>query len=68
MKVGDLVKWTIAEECYHIATRHPGIPCLAEKRKRGVVLAESGPNLTVRWENGDLHEISKQALELTSES
>ena len=58
MKVGDLVRWTEAERCYHIAFHSPAhsewIPDLTPYRNRGIIVDNNGINFFVRWENGDL--------------
>jgi len=67
MKVGDLVRWTMVEHCYHIACGVPGLD-LTDVRKRGIVIDNNGINFFVRWENGDLRAQKPNTIEVFSES
>ena len=68
MKVGDLVRWTEVEMCYHIACRAVGIPDLTSSRKRGIIVDNNGINFFVRWENGDFKVAKPNTIEVISES
>tara|TARA_Y100000114_G_scaffold136410_1_gene137882 strand:- start:1491 stop:1697 length:207 start_codon:yes stop_codon:yes gene_type:complete len=67
MKVGDLVRWTMVEHCYHIACGVPGLD-LTEVRKRGIIVDNNGINFFVRWENGDFKAQKPNTIEVISES
>ena len=67
MRIGDLVCWTLLEECYHIAHSRPGLD-LTGARKRGIIVDDNGYNFFVRWENGDLRAQKPSTIELISES
>ena len=68
MKVGDLVKWTDIEECYHIACSRLNMPDLTGVRKCGIIVDNNGTNFFVRWENGDLRAQKPTTIEVLSES
>ena len=64
MKIGDLVKWTEMEMCYHIACRAPGIPDLTNTRKRGIIVDNNGYMFFDRWENGDFKAAKPSTIEV----
>ena len=67
MKIGDLVRWTMVEHCYHIACSPPGLD-LTDVRKRGIIVGNNGINFFVRWENGDFKAAKPDTIEVISES
>ena len=68
MKVGDLVKWTMVEQSYHIACRAHGFPNLISVRKRGIIVNKNPIYFFVRWENGDCVVAKPDTIEVISES
>lgn len=68
MKVGDLVRWTDIEECYHLAFRAFNIPNLSKVRKRGIIINNNGENFFVYWENGDILAQKPDTIEVLNES
>ena len=54
MKVGDLVRWTYMETCYHIAMGAPGIPDLTDDRKCGIIVDRNPKYFFVFWQNKEL--------------
>jgi hypothetical protein len=52
MKVGDIVKWSMVEECYHIACSAIGTPDLTGVRKCGIIIDKSPQYFFVFWQNG----------------
>ncbi len=65
MKVGDLVKWSFAEECYYLAFGRSGE--LHLQRRRGIILDKNPIYFFVRWENGDFNCNKPDSLEVISE-
>ena len=68
MKIGDLVKWTIVEQSYHIACRAPGIPDLTSVRNRGIIVNKNPIYFFVHWENGDCVVAKPNTIEVISEA
>lgn len=66
MKVGDLVKWSFSERCYHDAFHH-GDP-LTEDRKCGIIIDKNEKYNFVYWMNGELKAQADGSLELIDES
>lgn len=62
MKVGDLVKWSFSEQCYHDAFHHG--EALTEHRKYGIIVDKNEKYNFVYWVNGDLKAQAKGSLEL----
>ena len=67
MKVGDLVRWTMVERCYHLACGPTGLD-LTKHRNYGIIVDNNGINFFVRWENGDLRAAKPNTIEVISES
>ena len=68
MKVGDLVRWTEIERCYHIACGDFRLPDLTKHRNYGIIVDNNGINFFVRWENGDFKAAKPNTIEVISES
>ena len=66
MKVGDLVKWSFSEQCYHDAF-HYGKP-LTEHRKCGIIIDKNEKYNFVYWANGDIKAQAEASLELLDET
>ena len=66
MKVGDLVKWSFSEQCYHAAF-HDGYE-LTEHRKCGIIIDKNEKYHFVYWVNGELKAQADGSLELVDES
>ena len=67
MKIGDLVRWTMVEQSYHIACGVPGLD-LTDVRKCGIIIDNNGINFFVRWENGDFKAAKPDTIEVISEA
>ena len=66
MKVGDLVKWSFSEQCYHDAFHHG--ESLTEHRRCGIIIDKNEKHHFVYWTNGDLKAQAETSLELLDES
>ena len=66
MKVGDLVKWSFSEQCYHDAFE--GGETLTEHRKCGIIVDKNPKYFFVFWVNGELKAQAEGSLELAGES
>ena len=66
MKIGDLVKWSFEERCYHDAFYHG--KSLTEHRECGIVIGKNTKYHFVYWANGELKAQSAASLELLNES
>ena len=66
MKVGDLVKWSFEERCYHDAFHHG--ECLTDSGECGIIIDKNEKYHFVYWINGDLKAQSAASLELLNES
>ena len=52
MKVGDLVKWSFEERCYHDAFHHG--ECLTDSRECGIIVDRNLKYFFVLWQNKEL--------------
>jgi hypothetical protein len=66
VKVGDLVKWSEASECWHLA--HSLQVSLVDSRKRGIIVNQNPKYFFVFWENGETVCNEPRDLELISEA
>ncbi len=67
MRVGDLVRWTEMEKCYHIACRARGVPNMIDVRNCGIIVDKNPIYFFFRWENGDLLAQKPGTIEVFSE-
>ena len=54
MKVGDLVRWTGAEEVYHKFCGHPAMEDLTPHRKCGIIVDRNPYVFFVFWQDREL--------------
>ena len=66
MKIGDLVKWSFEERCYHEAFHHN--QCLTDSRECGIIIAKNTKYYFVYWADGTLKAQAATTLELLNES
>lgn len=66
LKIGDLVKWSKANECWHIA--HCLDKDITNVRKRGIILDKNHKYFFVFWENSEYVANCEADLEVISES
>ena len=66
MKVGDLVKWSFSERCYHDAFHHN--ERLTAHRKCGIIIDKNEKYHFVYWSDGALKAQADGSLELLNES
>ena len=66
MKVGDLVKWSFSEQCYHNAFHDD--KTLPEYRKCGIIVDKNEKYNFVYWVNGELIAQAEGSLELAGAS
>ena len=66
MKIGDLVKWSEVNECWHLARSLN--TTLADVRKRGIIVNQNPKYFFVFWENGETVCNEPRDLEVISES
>ena len=51
MKIGDIVRWTELEECYHLAFGYS--KNLHLQRQSGIVIDRNPVHFFVLWQNGE---------------
>ena len=66
MKIGDLVKWSFEERCYHDAFHHGEY--LTDNRECGIIIDKNEKYYFVYWINGELRAQAATTLELLNES
>jgi hypothetical protein len=66
MKIGDLVRWSATNECWHL------LNCttagLVDLRRRGIIINRNPRYFFVFWENGECVANCATDLEIISES
>ena len=67
MKVGDLVKWSEASECWDLA-HSLGASYLTSVRKCGIIVDKNSRYFFVFWENNELLAQEPSDLKVISES
>ena len=68
MKIGDLVRWSDTNECWHRIHLCCGLEDLCGVRRRGIVLDKNPKFFFVLWENGELNANMDSDLEVVSEA